>query len=165
MKRIKGFPDYLIAKDGRVFSLKSKKFLKKTLHKRDGYFYYTLFIGNGKNKKVKIHRLIALHYLPNPNNHPCINHIDGNKKNNSIKNLEWCTHSHNNKHAYDIGLKSKERPDIAGVKNFNSKFSERDLLEIRKLLDSGAKVSDIANKFGVNITTIYDIRKGKTYVQ
>jgi len=53
----------------------------------------------------RIHRLVAIAFIQNPNNFPCVNHIDGNKKNNNHLNLEWCTHSQNMQHAYDIGLK------------------------------------------------------------
>lgn len=53
------------------------------------------------------HRIIAEAFIPNPNNYPCINHIDGNKQNNNLNNLEWCTHQHNMKEAYRIGLNSK----------------------------------------------------------
>ena len=60
---------------------------------------------NGKSIIRKIHRLVALHYLPNPNNYKCVNHKDGNKQNNSINNLEWCTYSQNMKHAYDNKLR------------------------------------------------------------
>ena len=58
-----------------------------------------------KNKTLYVHRLIAEAFIPNPNNYPCINHINGNKKDNRIENLEWCTYSHNNKEAYKLGLK------------------------------------------------------------
>lgn len=59
---------------------------------------------NGKSYLT--HRLIAIAFIPNPNNYEYINHIDGNKLNNSVDNLEWCTMQHNIKHAYDTGLKT-----------------------------------------------------------
>jgi hypothetical protein len=58
------------------------------------------------NKKAySVHRLVAEAFIPNPNNYPIINHKDGNKQNNKVNNLEWCTQSHNQKEAYRIGLK------------------------------------------------------------
>jgi len=80
-----------------------ERILKQTKCK-NGYYYVALC----KDKKVKsipVHRLIAITFLDNSNNLPCINHIDGNKSNNKISNLEFCTYSHNNKEAYKLGLK------------------------------------------------------------
>lgn len=61
-----------------------------------------------KNRKYKtyyVHRLVAETFIDNPNNEPCINHKDGNKYNNNVSNLEFCSMSYNTKHAYDLGLK------------------------------------------------------------
>lgn len=66
--------------------------------------YYMVVLEKNKVKKLwKVHRLIAIHFIPNPNNKPNINHIDANRRNNRIENLEWCTQSENIKHAYNIG--------------------------------------------------------------
>ena len=53
---------------------------------------------------MSVHRLVALNFIDNPNNYPVVNHIDGNKQNNNVTNLEWCTYSYNNKEAYRLGL-------------------------------------------------------------
>ena len=73
--------------------------------------HYTIWgykrVGLSKNGKVKyftIHKLVAEAFLKNNNNYPCVNHIDGNKENNNVSNLEWCTYSRNNRHAREIGL-------------------------------------------------------------
>ena len=62
----------------------------------------------GVSHKFLVHRLVAEAFIPNPENKPCVNHIDGNKLNNCVKNLEWCDNSHNQQHAYDVGLKKKK---------------------------------------------------------
>lgn len=77
-----------------------------------GYIVVSLW-KNNRQRMVFIHRLIASHYLPNPMRYKCVNHIDGNKLNNAVENLEWCNHSQNNAHAYKIGLKSQRKISIA----------------------------------------------------
>src|SRR5687767_4498988 len=62
---------------------------------------------NSITKRFLVHRLVADAFIPNPNNYPIINHIDGNPQNNYVSNLEWCDYSHNLKHAYSIGLTSR----------------------------------------------------------
>ena len=59
---------------------------------------------DNKRKRVPVHRIVAMAYIPNPHDYPQVNHIDGNRKNNSVGNLEWCTASENNYHAYRTGL-------------------------------------------------------------
>lgn len=81
--------NYLISKDGRVFSKIRNKFLKPTLDSK-GYLQIEL---NGKMKKV--HRLVAEAFIPNTTNLPEVNHKDENKRNNSVENLEWCTSKYN----------------------------------------------------------------------
>lgn len=72
-------------------------------HKTKGYAGVTL--SNGKTKVYpNIHRLVAQAFVPNPNNKPCVNHIDGNKQNNCVTNLEWVNWDENIKHAYTTGL-------------------------------------------------------------
>lgn len=99
MKQIKGLEDYLITLDGRVFSLKTMKFLKN-ITRPNGYVYVKI-----GNKTYMAHRLVALTYIPNPENKPQVNHIDGVKTNNKLFNLEWNTQSENIKHSFDIGLR------------------------------------------------------------
>lgn len=103
MKQIKEYNDYLITTDGKIFSLKTMKFLK--LNKTSaGYPQVQLFNDQG-NKYFLIHRLVAEAYLSNIENKRCVNHIDGVKDNNILFNLEWATYSENQKHANDTGLK------------------------------------------------------------
>ena len=66
-------------------------------------YYQTVFRIDGKRKYVRVHRVIAETLVPNPNNLPMINHIDGNKLNNDPNNLEWCTNSYNTQDGYDKG--------------------------------------------------------------
>lgn len=91
---IENYDNYLIYPDGKIWSKFSKKFLKLQ-NDKDGYKIINLS-KNGKLKTHKIHRLVALHYIPNPNNLPQVNHKNCKKDDNNIENLEWCDHSYNN---------------------------------------------------------------------
>lgn len=107
-KYIKGYNNkYYITRDGKVFIADYKNTgVPKEMIPRIIAGYYALGLegnktGNKRNQKIyKIHRLLAEYFIPNPSNKPCVNHIDGNKLNNSLDNLEWATISENTKHAY-----------------------------------------------------------------
>jgi len=89
---IQGFPDYLIYEDGRVFSKKTRKFMKCN---DNGRGYLQVSFNLDKIYTHKIHRLVALHYIPNPNNYPQVDHIDRNTLNNDVSNLRWVDGSTN----------------------------------------------------------------------
>lgn len=90
---VKGYPEYLIYDDGRVLSKRRNRFMKITKDTK-GYNRIKLMI-NKKRGDFKIHRLVAEHYIPNPENKPQVNHINGDKSNNHISNLEWVTNMEN----------------------------------------------------------------------
>lgn len=89
-------PRYLISRDGKIYSLKHKKILSaettKAGYKRVNLWYRHL----GKGKSELVHRIVAKAFIPNPENKPYINHLDFNKSNNNVENLEWCTSRENN---------------------------------------------------------------------
>ena len=94
MKDIKEYEGlYGITTEGDVYSYKSKRFLKPVCEK-NGYLRVNLY-KDGKCKKYKVHRLVAMAYIPNPENLPQINHKDENKANNCLQNLEWCDAKYN----------------------------------------------------------------------
>ncbi len=101
---------------GKNFTRVYKKRLLKPRLPKNGYPYVSLS-KNGKRVTYTVHRIVALHFLDNPNNYPEVNHKDGDKSNNAVENLEWCTSSENKKHCFDIGLRVNE----FGVKAHNFK--------------------------------------------
>lgn len=95
-------PNYAVNEQGEIFShTKQRKLTPKVNH--DGYLRIQLWSG-GKCEFVSIHRLIAETFLPNPDMKPFVNHKDGNKRNNTVSNLEWCTQKENISHAWKTGL-------------------------------------------------------------
>ena len=106
---------YQVSSLGRIKSLPKKikmrnqftekEMILKPLKTKGGYYSIHLANGKGNRKRCQIHRLVAKAFLSNPNNKPQVNHIDGNKKNNCVSNLEWCTAKENNTHALKTGLK------------------------------------------------------------
>lgn len=99
-------PNYEVSNFGRVRNKKGH--IIKLQVGTYGYLQVNLDF-NGKNKTKKVHRLVAKAFIPNIENKPQVNHIDGNKKNNHINNLEWCTNRENVQHAFDIGLNETMR--------------------------------------------------------
>lgn len=96
------FPDYEISDTGLV--RRNGKILKPSISKRDGYVSVGLY-HHCFHKTIKVHRLVALAFIPTNDTKLDVNHKDGNKQNNSVSNLEWCTRSENHRHAFRLGLK------------------------------------------------------------
>lgn len=106
---------------GRVKSLKYNK--ERILKFRNCQGYDRCLLTKDKlGKNIFVHRIVAKAFIPNPNNYLIINHIDGNRRNNNVNNLEWCNQSYNVKHAFKIGTK---KPSMLGKKYSNNPNSKK----------------------------------------
>ena len=97
---------YEVSNRGRVRNAKTKRLLKLSPSKR-GYLVFSCIV-DGKHKLVNVHKCVAIEFVPNPNNLPQVNHIDGNKTNPDATNLEWVTAKENNLHARRTGLHTSD---------------------------------------------------------
>jgi hypothetical protein len=130
-----------------------EKILKKNISKTG---YYVVDLKNNCNRKtLKVHRLIAIHFIENKLNKCFINHINGIKTDNRIENLEWCTIKENNFHAQKTGLKN----DI-GANNSRAKLLTQDVIFIRQ---SKLKLKELSLMFNMNESGISKVRLYKTY--
>ena len=115
-KQIKEYPRYSVSNLGRVKNNNTDKVLKGYMDFK-GYQRVCIHCrGEGIRKDLKVHRLVAEAFVPNPDNKPQVNHIDGNKQNNAASNLEFCTNQENQLHAYRV-LDSRERRRKIGEAN------------------------------------------------
>lgn len=165
---IKGYEGlYQVSTYGRIKKLAGVNILDRTtkerimspLTQRLGYIQ----IGLTKDRKRSfplVHRVVAETFIPNPNGYPEVNHLDGDKKNNSVDNLAWCSKSQNMRHAVDTGLK----PSSKGENNGQSKLTEEEVKEIKRLLKDGViSQRKIAERYKVTPALISLIKKLKAW--
>lgn len=172
-KDIEGYEGlYQVSNLGRVRSLdrlidakgNSKRFKKGIIFKfaktHKGYLCATL--SNGTSKKIPVHRLVAQTFIPNPMNKPQVNHINGIKTDNRVKNLEWVTGKENVKHA----VNNKLMYGLSGQYNGQAKLTNEQAKQIRKEYVWRSKqhnTNALARKYGVSQHTIYAILYNKRY--
>lgn len=154
--------DFEVSTLGKIKNLKTGTIYKLTIGKT-GYYQVCVSLGSRKTHKAfKVHKAVAETFIPNPDNKPIVNHIDGNKLNNCVENLEWTNHSENVKHAIANDLLIIG----SGVDSFNAKLTQNQIDFIRKNYiprDSKYGCRALASKFKVSHTTISDIVHYKIY--
>ena len=160
-KEIDGFPDYMISSEGRICSMRRKHpVILKAGKTPLGYLLVGLVDENKVRHSKSVHRLVGSAFIQNIENKPEMNHMDGNKQNNCINNLEWVTHAKNMQHAFDIGLKSH-----AGVNNPGTQLTEEDVIEIYNLAFSNTlTLKEIGRIYGVSRAAVSSIKRGKSWV-
>lgn len=159
VKILKNFPNYEIHKDGKILNIKLNYFLKPRSTGFGNYPSVQMFDASGKRKTKYVHILVAEAFIPNPENKPQVNHIDGDKKNFSVNNLEWVTCSENVRHAYDTKLHIK----ASGVESPNTNLTSGDVNLVCRLLMDGYRVKDVCEITGVPTYTVKNIKCGRIF--
>lgn len=153
-KCIKGYESlYQVSNRGKIWSIAKQKYRRLTLSK-DGYLSVIL-TKNTKIRGFRVHRLVADAFLPNPKKYPLVNHLDADKKNNNLGNLQWCTQKMNVAHAVKYFPGSYSR---SGEANGISKLTRTDIVNIRQK-SFNESCGAIARQYGVCRSTISRVIK------
>ena len=140
------------------FKVHSEGMLKSQHHSAKGYLRASLVNPEGKKHDEGVHRFVALAFIPNPKNLPQVNHKNGIKDDNRVENLEWVTSSENHLHAYrELGKKS-----WASGKHY-TKGARLTPTQVQIIRETTVPCSELAMLFGVNPTTVFNVRKRRTY--
>ena len=144
-------PGYSVNDQGDVINNFTEKQLKPTRYS-NGYLFVTLCDETGHHKE-SIHRLVAKTFIDNPGGYKYVNHIDGDKTNNKVENLEWCTQSENMKHAYRTGL---QKPISSQIKYSLSRAAEAKKRSVRNIETgvSYASVTECAQAEGLTHSAV-----------
>lgn len=148
---------YVIKSDGTVYDNFKNRYISQCLNKH-GYLTCSIVFDYGR-KTCNIHKLIAEHFIPNPKNKICVNHIDHNKQNNNIKNLEWVTYKENTMHSMRYNRFHKKH----GEGHYLSKLKENQINIIRQAYVFGTKQKDLSKIFNVSQLSIHAVVKRKTW--
>jgi hypothetical protein len=163
-------PGYTIYLDGKIVSFSGREL---AVHVGKHGYKTVQFKRNGKRKLYLVHRLLALCFIPNPHGKPQINHIDGDKLNNSLENLEWVTDRENKTHAHRVGLMPKTTPAllrhrkkcgdqmIAARRRFNAD-QQADIVSRRT---AGESCRSIARSYSCSHTIISNMCAGRSYAR
>lgn len=170
-RKIPNYSNYEASTDGEIktFNWKNSGIerVMKPAFDNSGYLRTMLKNDNGKYDTIKVHRIIAQTFIPNPENKQQINHKNGVKHDNRVENLEWATHSENIKHSYATGLKS-----VQGELNPAAILNEKQVLEIRSKYTYGRKGGRtktavtkrmLAEEYRVGVHVIKNIVTNKTW--
>lgn len=166
-KKILGYENYEVSNFGRIKSLEKIDFMHRNNSYRtrkekimrngisNGYKSVSLY----KNKKPKtftIHRLVLSSFIENKNNKREVNHIDGNKHNNNLENLEWCSSSENSIHAIKNGLQIAKK----GEQQYNSKLKDFEIIEIR---NSDLTLNELSKIYNISTSVICSVKNKKSW--
>jgi hypothetical protein len=145
--------EWAVSRTGNVFRRTlGGEWVKKaaTIHKKRGYVYVRTTNGN-----YQLHRLVATAFIPNKSSKPCVNHIDGNKLNNYVANLEWATHQENTRHAIDMGLIKPMKKNEG-----NMKYSNEQCWDVLERVESGLTYIKAGEIYGMPYSTVTHLVRG-----
>ena len=155
--------DYIVASNGKIYSTKNigrGKYHKEITQRENEDGYMTVTVGKNDNRtKMSVHRIVAMAFIENPDNLPEVDHIDNDRKNNDVSNLQWIS-SCDNKSKIPFETRSK---NTSGMKNGRAKLTDEDVIEIRRLYNEGMRKYEIANKFHRGWSTIHNIIINNTW--
>jgi len=141
---------YAVSEDGGVYSC--GKELSQSIHNQ---YLMVAFYVDGKRIKKRVHRLVAEAFIPNPENKPQVNHLDGNKLNNHVSNLEWATAKENVQHALGLGLVP------VGEKSVCSLLTDAQVSDLRKEVGKTNRV--LAKEYGLSVQAVGYILRGVSW--
>lgn len=164
-KPVIGYEDlYMVSDNGNVMSLNynhTKKPKLLTIKNHHTGYKFVMLCRNGKNANKTIHRLVAEAFIQNPQKLPIVNHKDGDKSNNSVKNLEWVTASENKRHSIDVlGEKFLKNRFLSG----GEKECSKAVLQFSKdgtFINRFGSITEASNRTGVCYATISNSAHGK----
>lgn len=148
---------YEITSEGKVFGAYGKPISIRP--NSDGYASFTAG-RKGNRRRERVHRLVAKLFIPNPNNLPEIDHLDGNRMNPSKDNLEWVTHEENIRRAY---RKGSYKGRYVGQDNPKARLNEKLVIQLRNEYRAGVSVKELSDKYGYPWSTIGNAVKGYTW--
>lgn len=142
-------------RSGVIFKMRLKGKIKKQTISKHGYPYISFNAGN-----IVVHRLVALSFIDNPENKPCVNHINGIKTDNRVENLEWCTYSENNYHAYSVlGKKGSYAGKTNELHNKSKKVIQFDLQG--NFIKEFPSASEAGRELNLSYNSICEVCRGK----
>lgn len=144
------YPGFYVTPQGSVFSTSGRRLTRlRPGRKATGYRFVGLTNAHGERKYEMVHRLVAKAFIQNPDGLPAVNHIDLDKSNNAISNLEWVTHSENSNHAIASGAVRVGQ----GIRVLTAE-------QIAEVKEASGKYRDIAAKYGCSAQTVCNIKRG-----